>query len=99
MKVTSASPTRLLPRGPERFGQFDAMRFVFALVVVVVHTVGFRLTLIHGGFAVDFFFILSGFVLTHALRRRPMGALEFAGARFARLYPLHLAALVWLVCI
>ena len=52
---------------PERFIQLDAMRFFFAVIVVLVHTIGFRLTLIHGGYAVDFFFILSGFVLSHAL--------------------------------
>ncbi len=87
--------------GPARFGQLDAMRFVFALVVVVVHTVGFRLTLIHGAFAVDFLVVLSGFVLSHALIARGGldGGREFTWARLARLYPLHLAALVWLVCL
>lgn len=92
--------------GPDRFVQLDALRFFFALIVVMVHTIGFRLTLIHGGYAVDFFFILSGFVLSHALLRRPAsdggftwGGFTwggFAWARFARLYPLHLATLLFL---
>jgi peptidoglycan/LPS O-acetylase OafA/YrhL len=82
--------------GPDRFVQLDALRFFFALIVVLVHTIGFKLTLVHGGYAVDFFFILSGFVLTHALLRRPMSAGGFAWARLARLYPLHLATLLWL---
>lgn len=82
-----------------RFRQLDALRFFFALIIVVAHTIGFRQTLIHGAFAVDFFFILSGFVLSHALIGRPVAARQFAWARLARLYPLHLAALAWLVCL
>ena len=84
---------------PERFIQLDAMRFFFAVIVVLVHTVGFKLTLVLGGYAVDFFFILSGFVLSHALICRPVSAAEFAWARLARLYPLHFVTLLWLLCL
>jgi peptidoglycan/LPS O-acetylase OafA/YrhL len=84
------------PATPGRFVQLDALRFFFALVVVLVHTIGFKLTLIHGGYAVDFFFILSGFVLSHALISRPASAPAFTWARFARLYPLHFASLAWI---
>jgi peptidoglycan/LPS O-acetylase OafA/YrhL len=80
-----------------RFVQLDALRFVFALVVALGHSVGFGLTLIHGSYAVDFFFILSGFVLSHALIARPVSVGEFAWARFARLYPLHLLTLLWMI--
>lgn len=41
---------------------------------------------------VDFFFILSGFVMTHAYRERIANGMPFtayAGVRLARLYPLH----------
>ncbi len=89
-------PSPKAPYGSGRFVQLDAMRFFFALVVVLVHTIGFRLTFIHGGYAVDFFFILSGFVLSHALTSRPASAGAFAWARFARLYPLHFATLAWM---
>src|SRR5471030_1967225 len=82
-----------------RFTQLDSLRFFFAVAVVVVHTLGFRSTLPHGGFAVDFFFILSGFVLSHALIRRSVSPAAFAWARLARLYPLHLVTLIWLLCI
>src|SRR5437899_2346232 len=88
-----------LQSSPGRFVQLDALRFFFAVIVVLVHTIGFRFTLIHGGFAVDFFFILSGFVFSHALICRPVSATEFAWARLARLYPLHLLTLAWLVCL
>jgi peptidoglycan/LPS O-acetylase OafA/YrhL len=82
-----------------RFRQLDALRFFFALVIVVVHTIGQKQTFTHGAFAVDFFFILSGFVLSHALIGRPVSAGQFAWARLARLYPLHLAALIWMLCV
>jgi peptidoglycan/LPS O-acetylase OafA/YrhL len=84
---------------PERFVQLDALRFFFAVVVVMLHTIGRPLAPIHGSYAVDFFFILSGFVLSHGLINRPVSAGEFAWARLARLYPLHLITLAWLVCL
>lgn len=48
--------------------------------------------------AVDFFFALSGFVLTHAYGERlrgKMSAFEFMKARIVRLYPLYAVALIW----
>jgi peptidoglycan/LPS O-acetylase OafA/YrhL len=69
------------------------MRFFFALIVVVGHTIGWGQTFPRGAYAVDFFFVLSGFVLSHALIKRPVRKLTFAFARLARLYPLHLATL------
>jgi peptidoglycan/LPS O-acetylase OafA/YrhL len=50
---------------------------------------------------VDFFFVLSGFVLTHVYGTQfgqsvtKSTFLSYAGARFARVYPLHLFTLVW----
>lgn len=82
-----------------RFVQLDALRFFFAVIVVLGHAFGFEATLVNGGFAVDFFFILSGFVLSHALIGRPSSAAGFAWARLARLYPLHLVTLAWIVVI
>jgi peptidoglycan/LPS O-acetylase OafA/YrhL len=50
---------------------------------------------------VDAFFILSGFVLTHAYRKaletRQFSYGRFLVARFARIYPAHLAVLVFVV--
>src|SRR5882724_8125235 len=83
----------------DRFVQLDALRFFFAVVVVMVHTIGPKFAPIQGGFAVDFFFVLSGFVLSHALICRPASAAQFAWARLARLYPLHLLTLAWLLCL
>lgn len=48
----------------------------------------------HGAWAVQFFWMLSGFVFFHVYRSRADVSLrEFAGARFSRLYPLHFITL------
>lgn len=53
----------------------------------------------YGLMLVDFFFVLSGFVLSHvyleALARREIRPLRFFILRFSRLYPLHLATLLF----
>ena len=56
-----------------------------------------------GRFGVDLFFILSGFVLTHVyVASRETGEFHFGRfilARFARIYPLHLATLAFLALV
>ncbi|MEE9391167.1 MAG: acyltransferase [Planctomycetota bacterium] len=52
---------------------------------------------------VDFFFILSGFILTYVygdrdVHRTPLKIRDFYVARLARVYPLHLFALCVVVC-
>jgi peptidoglycan/LPS O-acetylase OafA/YrhL len=42
------------------------------------------------GLCVDFFFLLSGFVLCHSYRRRSVSLMEFAWRRAMRLLPLYL---------
>ena len=77
---------------------------VLSLIVVLHHSPfvdGQKSAFLHGGgLFVDFFFILSGFVMTNAYGSRVaagMPFLQFAGLRLARLYPLHLAMLLlWL---
>lgn len=57
----------------------------------------------HGELAVDFFFVLSGFVFywlyADQIARRKIGAGVFTLLRFARLYPLHLATLILVACL
>lgn len=89
---------------PEFFPQLEAMRGIAALIVVFYHfpfVDGEKFPLIAAGdLFVDFFFVLSGFVMTHAYAKRvsegmPFG--QFVGLRLARLYPLHFAMLIaWL---
>lgn len=84
-----------------RYSSLDLFRFLAALVVFLGHTVFFSslgvtysekwlFQPIHtGALAVDFFFTLSGFVLS---ARKP--TLEWMAARFIRLYPLYLFGLI-----
>lgn len=54
-----------------------------------------------GYLAVDFFFVLSGFVLTHTYlyRKNPVTFLEFTLHRLARLYPLHIFTLLMFIAV
>lgn len=49
----------------------------------------------HGNLAVELFWIISGFVFAHVYFNRKTSLPDFARARFARLYPLHLATLLF----
>lgn len=91
-----------------RFLALDGLRGVAALLVLFYHAVGptYGLDGFRGLFlAVDFFFMLSGFVVASAYEKRLAGGLTLAGfarIRAARLYPtiaagVLLGALAWLV--
>ena len=97
----------------EEIRSHTSLRGIAALLVVIVH---FRSGLqgaidldqythffAKGYLWVDFFFILSGFILCHVYATKPgnsiLSATEFLWARFARIYPLHIATLLFLVCL
>jgi peptidoglycan/LPS O-acetylase OafA/YrhL len=48
----------------------------------------------NGFWAVSGFWVISGFVFSHVYAGKVTAAGEFAGARFARLYPLHFITLI-----
>lgn len=79
----------------KRFEALDAFRGICALSVVVFHTnlVGSisELDFFRGSsIFVEFFFVLSGFVLAHGYAfRENLNFKAFMKARFFRLYPLH----------
>jgi peptidoglycan/LPS O-acetylase OafA/YrhL len=83
-----------------KFVTLDGLRGIAALVVVTRHAPGFfgsPAPFPESFLAVDFFFVLSGFVLTHAYEqklRSGMTPLRFMMIRIIRLFPLYLMALV-----
>ncbi|MEX6508515.1 acyltransferase family protein [Jiella sp. M17.18] len=90
---------------PVRFQALDGWRGVCALLIVcfhapvagIVHTSPFFR---HAFLFVDFFFVLSGFVITHAFYKRLANERDFGRffvARLFRVYPLHLFMLALFV--
>lgn len=79
----------------DRLAHVDGLRGIFALAVALMH---FNKNLIVPGayLAVDFFFVLSGFILTlvYLPRVGKMTLGDFAFARFSRLWPLHMFTLL-----
>jgi peptidoglycan/LPS O-acetylase OafA/YrhL len=88
-----------------RYNSLDGLRFVAACCIMVYHyNIAFEIKLerysplfLKLNSLVDFFFILSGFVIFVSYHRR-LGSLQdylrFLRARVARIVPLHLATLV-----
>ncbi len=83
-----------------RFAALDSWRGICALSVVLFHLnagTHFHDLLNNGYVAVDFFFVLSGFVIGSAYHDRigDLGDLtKFTVRRIGRLYPLHVAVLL-----
>jgi peptidoglycan/LPS O-acetylase OafA/YrhL len=91
------------PRSARRHGQLGALtglRFFAALAVVFYHVPfvlpkSVSLTLLpNGALGVSFFFILSGFILTHVYADTAFTKIGFYRKRFARIVPLHLLTFV-----
>ena len=82
--------------GGQRFLALDALRGLAALWVVYFHVYGGL-----GYLAVDFFLVLSGFILAHRYlySDKPTSAAVFVSHRVARLYPLHLYTLLVFVLV
>jgi peptidoglycan/LPS O-acetylase OafA/YrhL len=74
-----------------RFVTLDAMRGGAALIVAIAHFSG---AIPEDYLAVDFFLVLSGFILAHRyLNGAPVRFRDIVAARIARLYPLHVLTL------
>jgi len=85
--------------------EFESLRGLMALVVVIHHWLSFMgiskgdlskplQLLTHGGYAVEIFIILSGFVIFYTLDNRSSTYLAFIRQRFFRLFPLYLFCLI-----
>jgi peptidoglycan/LPS O-acetylase OafA/YrhL len=86
----------------KHFRVLDSWRGIAALMVALFHldiySEIYSLDVVRNGYLfVDFFFVLSGFVITHSYADR-LGTLEDLGAfairRFGRLWPLHVVVLL-----
>lgn len=78
------------PNNRMKFHVLDALRGIAALCVAYLH---FGVDKVGGYLAVDFFFVLSGFILAYSYHNDSTPArstAEFVINRIARLYPLHL---------
>src|ERR1700739_3484083 len=99
---------------PEQLASLTPLRGIAAVWVVIfhfcwyfpaVHPERYTGAVYKGYLAVDMFFVLSGFVITHVYKegfaRRVTGRRyrEFLKARVARIYPLHITVLLLFVAI
>ena len=85
------------------FGSLESLRGVAALLVVFTHLppwyppIYFLEFIRNSYLMVEFFFVLSGFVLFHGYGTKilsKMDMLKFMGLRFGRLYPVHVTFLL-----
>ncbi len=93
----------------KRFEALDGLRGAGACLIVAAHSSFFIKSSLHGRdlveglhILVDFFFVLSGFVIAAAFERRLArgdGLIPFAITRLGRLYPVHIATLSALVAL
>ena len=95
--------SRNIPKEATKFfAPLESLRGLAALVVVIFHAVWTNpVTGLHffrnGSLMVDFFFVLSGFLITHSYGGKLRSFTEcvrFLFLRIGRLYPLHLAFLL-----
>jgi peptidoglycan/LPS O-acetylase OafA/YrhL len=107
MPKSSRQSAAILGSSPFRFAALDGWRGICASLVALYHVevIGeiyaghFRnLAVISNAYLfVDFFFVLSGFVIAHTYQSRIAGTEDvfaFAIRRFGRVWPLHMAVLL-----
>ncbi len=96
----------LKPSNVMRFDVLDALRGLCALLVALYHfqAGGYlsELALVKNGWLfVDYFFVLSGFVIAHSYGERlatgKVSIGRFMGLRMGRIFPLHIAVLLGLI--
>lgn len=103
--LSSGGPT---VNSATRFEVLDALRGICALLVALYHfnSNGYiaQLPMVRNGWLfVDYFFVLSGFVIAHSygarLADRTVSVGRFMGLRLGRIYPLHIAVLLAFVAL
>lgn len=90
-------------KGAFFFGALESLRGIAALMVALYHAAWnhplYEVGIVRNSYLmVDFFFVLSGFVICHSYGHRitnGISAARFVVLRLGRLYPLHLASLLF----
>lgn len=93
---------------PKKIGSLTSLRFFAALWVIMLHftylpsaTIKDVPIINRGTLGVDFFFMLSGFIMTHShfhqITKGEISFFPFIGKRLAKIYPMHLATLLFYV--
>lgn len=79
-------------RPVERFYLLDVLRFFLSIIVVIVHTqISYNKPHEYAAYlSVVFFFILSGYVLTHQIESSNISYKSFCISRIARIFPLYI---------
>lgn len=83
-----------------KLGNIQSLRAIAAWSVVYYHyahdyygmkpeSLILKLTLFYGNFGVDLFFVISGFIMYHSLRNRPVSGQEFLVRRCRRIIPAY----------
>ncbi len=106
-QVLSTARAATAAKTGEFFVPLESLRGVAALIVVVYHAVWLNPVtnsrfFMNGALMVDFFFVLSGFVIFHSYGERLSNFRDFRRflwLRLGRLYPLHFAFLMVFVAI
>lgn len=91
-----------MPAPPRRYEVLDSLRGICACMVALFHfqnndVISNLIFVRNGWLFVDFFFVLSGFVILASYGQRLQSGYSikrFMGLRLGRIYPLHLAILV-----
>lgn len=78
-----------------RLVSVQCLRFAAAAAVVLTHCASGKF--LFGGFGVDIFFVISGYIITKVMGRREAGA--FIMDRFSRIYPIYWLCLLPLVVV
>jgi peptidoglycan/LPS O-acetylase OafA/YrhL len=98
--VSPSKPDLALAARPRSFVTLDALRGIAAIPVMYSHTArayGTLLVFPHAHMAVDFFLLLSGFVMTYVYQQRldaGWRTRDFLQVRVLRLYPLYFLGLL-----
>ena len=99
---------KIVANSAQRFDVLDALRGICALLVALYHfqSNGYisSLPIVKNGWLfVDYFFVLSGFVIAHSYGERlangDVSIGRFIGLRLGRIYPLHLVVLLGFIAL